>query len=92
MNSKNGRTIRRSKVPKKQCEQSKERSTSELGIRLRVNRSIQSEGTLGVLKEDWGFRRFLHRGKKNVYTEILIYAFAFNIQSCTPKKEINDAV
>ena len=35
---------------------SRERITSEMGILLRINRSIQSEGTFGVLKEDWKFR------------------------------------
>lgn len=50
--SKNGRTIQRSKVLQRQREQSRERITSELGIQLRVNRSIQSEGTFGVLKQD----------------------------------------
>lgn len=83
--SKNGRTIQRSKVLQRQREQSRERITSELGIQLRINRSIQSEGTFGVLKQDWGFRRFLRRGQKNVYTEILIYAFAFNIQKLYAK-------
>ena len=72
-------------ILQRQREQSRERITSELGIQLRVNRSIQSEGTFGVLKQDWGFRRFLRRGQKNVYTEILIYAFAFNIQKLYAK-------
>lgn len=34
-----------------------ERITSEKGILLRINRSIQSEGAFGVLKEDRYFRR-----------------------------------
>ena len=54
------------------------RITSEYGILLRVNRSIQSEGAFGVLKEDWGLRRFLRRGRGNVMTELLIYALAYN--------------
>lgn len=53
--------------------------TSEQGILLRVNRSIQVEGAFGVLKEDYGFRRFLLRGKKKVMTEILLMAIAYNI-------------
>ena len=28
-----------------------------------MNRSIQAEGTFGVIKEDHGFRRFLHLKK-----------------------------
>jgi len=63
----------------KQREASLARIASERGKMLRVNRSIQSEGTLGVLKEDWGFRRFLRRGRKNVMTELLIYGFAFDV-------------
>lgn len=57
-----------------------ERINSPQGILLRINRSIQVEGAFGVLKEDWGFRRFLRRGQDNVFTEVLLYAFAFNIQ------------
>ena len=41
---------------------------SEEGVLLRMNRSIQVEGVFGVLKEDYGFRRFLTRGKKNIET------------------------
>lgn len=43
-----------------------ERITSEKGIQLRLNRSIQSEGSFGDLKEDTCFRRFRYRGKANV--------------------------
>ena len=48
-------------------EQSRERITSEKGIVLRLNRSIQAEGVFGVLKEDYGFRRFAWMGKINVF-------------------------
>lgn len=58
---------------------SRERITSELGKTLRLNRSIQSEGAFGVLKEDYGFRRFLRRGEGNVFTEVLLYAIAYDI-------------
>ena len=53
--------------------------TSGKGILLRMNRSIQVEGTFGVLKEDHGFRRFLLRGKKNVRTEYLLLSFGYNL-------------
>ena len=46
---------------------------------IRMNRSIQSEGTFGALKQDWGCRRFLRRGSVNVFTEGLLYFFAFNV-------------
>lgn len=52
---------------------------SEKGIILRMNRSIQVEGAFGVLKEDYGFRRFLMRGKKNVKIEFMLLSFGFNV-------------
>lgn len=54
--------------------------TSEYGIQLRMNRSIQVEGAFGVLKEDYGFRRFLTRGKNKTETQFMLLAMAFNIQ------------
>jgi transposase len=61
------------------------RITSQMGKTLRLNRSIQSEGAFGVLKQDYGFRRFLRRGKGNVFTETLLYAMAFNINKLHAK-------
>lgn len=52
---------------------------SPTGIILRTNRSIQVEGVFGVLKEDYGFRRFLTRGKKNVKTEFILLCIGYNI-------------
>lgn len=52
---------------------------SEQGIRLRINRSIQAEGVFGVLKQDFGFRRFLTRGRMNVQTELMLLALGFNV-------------
>ena len=53
--------------------------TTEEGIRLRINRSIQVEGAFAVIKQDYGFRRFLMRGNKKVRIELLIMAFAYNV-------------
>ena len=53
---------------------------SEEGTLLRMNRSIQVEGVFGVIKEDYGFRRFLTRGKKNIETQFFLLAFALNIE------------
>lgn len=60
-------------------QESYENITSEDGIILRMNRSIQVEGAFGVLKQDLGFRRFLTRGKRNVKIEFLLLCFGFNI-------------
>lgn len=65
---------------------STENIMSPQGIKLRVNRSIQVEGAFGVLKQDYGFRRFLTRGKKNVKTEFLLLCFAYNINKLHQKK------
>ena len=63
----------------KKRQASYENITSEKGILLRINRSIQVEGAFGVLKHDYGFRRFLMRGKKNVKIEFMLLCFGFNI-------------
>ena len=59
--------------------------TTEKGILLRMNRSIQVEGAFGVLKQDYGFRRFLTRGNENVKIEMLLLCFAFNINKLHKK-------
>jgi transposase len=60
-------------------QESLENITSSQGIALRMNRSIQAEGAFGVLKEDYGFRRFLTRGKKNVKVEFMLLCFGYNV-------------
>ena len=57
-----------------------ERFTSEIGVRMRINRSIQVEGAFGVIKEDYNYRRILRRGKEAVYKELMLLAFGFNIR------------
>lgn len=59
--------------------ESLERITSEVGCQLRMNRSIQAEGSFGELKQNMGFRRFLSRGAKNVKAESVLLAIAHNI-------------
>ena len=63
-------------------------STPE-GKLLRMNRSIQVEGAFGVIKQDYGFRRFLLRGKKNIRTEFTLLAFAYNVQKLFNKTTKN---
>ena len=52
---------------------------SEKGIKYQTNRSIQVEGAFGVLKNDYGFQRFLLRGKKKVKLEILLLSMGYNL-------------
>ena len=74
------RTMRVNQVILEHRPRTLEKLTSEEGALLRMNRSIQVEGVFGVLKEDYGFRRFLTRGKKNIETQFFLLAFAFNVQ------------
>ena len=87
--SKNGyRTVRVNQVLNEYRPKVLEALTSERDALLRMNRSIQVEGVFGVLKEDYGFRRFLTRGKKNVETQFFLLAFALNIQKlCNRQKK-----
>lgn len=59
--------------------------TTEEGILLRTNRSIQVEGAFGVLKSDYGFNRFLTRGKNNVKTEFLLLCLGYNVNKLHAK-------
>jgi len=63
----------------RQREAMEKKITSDEGILLRVNRSIQAEGTFAFAKEDMDFRRFLTRGKKKVEAEWLLLTLAINI-------------
>ncbi|WP_412523898.1 transposase [Clostridium sp. JS66] len=56
-----------------------ERILTEEGCKLRMNRSIQAEGSFAEIKQDMGFRRYLSRGKKNVLAESVLLAMAHNI-------------
>ena len=77
--AKGNRKMQLSKVFLRQREESRIRITSELGTLLRMNRSIQAEGAFGIIKQDYGFRQFLLRGKKKVHTEILLIAIGYNV-------------
>ena len=49
--------------------------------------SIQVEGAFGLIKNDFGFRRFLTTGKKNVRIELLFLALAFNLKKRWMKQQ-----
>lgn len=68
-------------------DRSQENITTERGIYLRMCRSIQVEGAFALLKTDFGFRRFLTRGKANVRTELFFLALAFNLKKLWMKRE-----
>ena len=61
-------------------EQAKENLLSIKGIEIRVNRSIQVEGTFGDLKQNLGYIRFRRRGLEGVLVEIMMMCLAINIR------------
>ena len=63
-----------------------ENLTSELGIELRKQRSIQVEGAFGVLKEVFKFRRFRRRNTENVRLELFLVAIGYNLSKYHNKK------
>ncbi len=52
--------------------------TSEKGIEMRINRSIQAEGSFSLLKAAFGYRRFRTHGIRNIETEWMILCMAGN--------------
>jgi len=87
--SKGNRKLQVSKKFIEQRRKSLERITSEKGILLRMNRSIQSEGAFGVIKQNYAFRQFLLRGNKKVLTEILLIAMGYNVNKLHAKIQQN---
>ena len=68
-----------SKKMKEKRQETLERITSDYGTQLRMNRSIQAEGSFANLKEDMGFRRYLYRGKANVTAQSILLAIGYNM-------------
>ncbi len=87
--AKDNRKLQVSKKFIHQRKESLERITSEKGKLLRVNRSIQSEGAFGVVKQNYAFRQFLLRGKKKIFTEILLVAMAYDVNKLHSKIQQN---
>lgn len=87
--AKGNRKLQVSKKFIEQREASLKRITSEQGVLLRINRSIQVEGAFGVIKQDYGWRRFLLRGHRKVFTETLLHAFAYNVNKLHAKIQQN---
>jgi len=68
-----------SKVLEEKRKADLERILSDYGTRLRMNRSIQAEGSFADVKEDMGFRQYLCRGNTNVLAESILLAMAHNM-------------
>ena len=68
-----------SKKMKEKRQETLERITSDHGTQLRMNRSIQAEGSFANIKEDMEFRRYLYRGNANVTAQSILLAIGYNI-------------
>lgn len=68
-----------SKKMKEERQETIKRITSDYGTQLRMNRSIQAEGSFANIKEDMEFRRYLYRGKANVSAQSILLAIGYNI-------------
>ena len=49
------------------------------GALLRMNRSIQAEGTFGIMKKDRWYRRIVRKGMKSVRLEIFLVSIGHNL-------------
>ena len=49
------------------------------GALLRMNRSIQAEGTFGIMKQDRRYKRIARRGMKRVLLEIFLVSIGHNL-------------
>ena len=76
------RKISYSQTMTRQKKESTVRITGNEGIMLRMNRSIQVEGAFGVLKQDYGFRRFLTRGKGKTETQFFCSHLPSTFKNC----------
>lgn len=73
------KTLETSKLFSAYRKEDLERIISEEGCQLRMNRSIQAEGSFADVKQDMEFRRYLCRGINNVKAESILLALAHNI-------------
>lgn len=56
------------------------------GALLRMNRSIQAEGTFGIIKNDRSYKRIVRRGINSVKLEIFLVSIGHNLYKYQNKK------
>ena len=74
-----------SKIFQQKRAENLERILTDKGCMLRMNRSIQAEGSFANIKADMSFRRYLCKGQKNVLAESMLLAMAHNINKLNNK-------
>ena len=61
-------------------EQARQNLLSPKGIEIRINRSIQVEGTFGQIKQNMNYNRFRRRGLQEVSCEFMLECLGANIR------------
>ena len=61
-------------------EEARKNLLSPKGIKMRINRSIQVEGTFGQLKQNMSYNRIRRRGLEKVSCEIMLECLGINIK------------
>jgi len=56
------------------------------GALLRINRSIQSEGTFGIMKNNRWYKRIVRKGMKQVRLKIFLVSIGHNLYKYHKKK------
>ena len=56
------------------------------GALLRMNRSIQAEGTFGIIKNDRWYKRIVRRGMESVRLEVFLVSIGQNLYKFHNKK------
>lgn len=57
------------------------------GALLRMNRSIQAEGTFGILKYDRNYKRIVRRGIDSVKLEVFLVSIGHNLYKYFRKQQ-----
>lgn len=78
--AKNGRTMKIDLTLEAQKSKVRNLLSSDDGKQIMRNRSIQSEGAFGILKEDYGFDCLSRRGETGVKIEVYSASIGFNIR------------
>ena len=61
------------------------------GALLRTNRSIQAEGTFGIMKQDRWYKRIVRKGIQSVRLEVLLVSIGHNLYKYNNKKARSQA-
>ena len=84
--SDNNRTIRINEELTSMHREVLENLESIHGALLRMNRSIQAEGTFGIMKYDRWYKRTVRRGLKSVMTEMFLVSIGHNLYKYCNKR------